>query len=148
MIPALLLKNRTMVKSKNFLYFVDTGNPITTAYIYNARLVDELIFINIEANCVKKSNIISIIEKVSKNIFIPFCVGGGINIFSIIRDYLRAGADKVSICTALVEFTDFIKDSIRIFGSQCIVAFIVYKQVDGELIVFTHSVIKKNICKS
>ena len=53
-IPCLLLKNGRMVKGKKFSEFVDTGNPITAAKIYNAQMVDELIFIDIDASKEKK----------------------------------------------------------------------------------------------
>ncbi len=128
-----------MVKGKQFTDFRDTGNPVTAAKIYNAQLVDELIFIDIEASSGKKSNdLIQVIEEVSKHVFMPFCVGGGINTIDKIRECLHAGADKVSICTALVENPEFIVEAVNVFGSQCIVACIDYKQINGESIVFTN----------
>jgi cyclase len=138
-IPCLLLKGGRMVKSKQFKDFRDTGNPITTARIYNAQSVDELIFIDIDASLEGRAAMIDVIEQVSSELFIPFCVGGGIKDINTIRQLLRSGADKVSICTAAVEDPNFIKEAITIFGSQCIVICIDFRKEGNEYIVYTHS---------
>ena len=41
-----------------------------------------------------------------------------------VRDLLRAGADKVAISTAAVENPSLIRDVLRIFGSQCILYYL------------------------
>lgn len=138
-IPCLLLKGGRMVKGKQFKDFRDTGNPVTAARIYNAQSVDELLFIDIDASKEERSALILVIEEVSKELFIPFCVGGGINNIETIRTLLRAGADKISICTAAVENPDFIKEAVQIFGSQCIVICIDFRKEGNEYVVYTHS---------
>lgn len=138
-IPCLLLKEGRMVKGKQFKNFRDTGNPVTAARVYTAQKVDELLFIDIEGSTKGNSGILQIIEKVAEEVFMPFCVGGGIKSIADIRNLLNAGADKVSICTAAVEDPEFIKDAVSIFGSQCIVVCIDYKFEDGKYIVYTHS---------
>ena len=49
-IPCVLLKNWQLVKSINFDSFRTIGHPISTARIYNARNVDELIVLDIDAS--------------------------------------------------------------------------------------------------
>lgn len=138
-IPCLLLRNGRMVKGKQFIDYRDTGNPVTAARIYNAQSVDELLFIDIEASKEERTALLHVIEEVSKELFIPFCVGGGIRNIDTIRIMLRAGADKVSICTAAFEDPDFIRNAVKIFGSQCIVVCIDFKKVGDDYIVYTHS---------
>ena len=138
-IPCLLLKDGRMVKGKQFKDFRDTGNPITAARVYTAQKVDELFFIDIEGSIKENSGILQIIEKVSEEVFMPFCVGGGIKNIADIRNVLNAGADKVSICTAAVEDPEFISESVNIFGSQCIVICIDYKKEGDKYIIYTHS---------
>jgi cyclase len=128
-----------MVKGKQFNDYRDTGNPVTAARIYNAQSVDELLFIDIEASKEESTALLHVIEEVSKELFIPFCVGGGIRNIDTIRKLLRAGADKVSICTAAFEDPDFIRQAVKIFGSQCIVVCVDFKKIDNEFIVYTHS---------
>lgn len=138
-IPCLLLKDGRMVKGKQFKDFRDTGNPITTARIYNAQSVDELLFIDIDASNQERTALLNVIEEVSKELFIPFCVGGGINNIGIIRRLLRAGADKVSICTAAIENPEFIREAVKVFGSQCIVICIDFRKVGNEYLLYTNS---------
>lgn len=138
-IPCLLLKNGRMVKGKQFTDFIDTGNPVTAAKVYNAQTADELLFIDIEASREGRSTLIDFIEKTSKEVFMPFCVGGGIKDVATIRTLLKAGADKVSISTAAVEDPNFIEQAVNDFGSQCIVICIDYKKIGDQYIVFTHS---------
>jgi cyclase len=128
-----------MVKGKQFNNFRDTGNPITAARIYNAQSVDELIFIDIDASLQGRAALIDVIEQVSSELFIPFCVGGGIRDINTIQQLLRSGADKVAICTAAIENAKFIKDAIEIFGSQCIVICIDFRKEENDYIVYSHS---------
>ena len=138
-IPCLLLKNGRMVKGKQFKDYIDTGNPVTAARIYNAQSVDELLFIDIDASKEERTALLHVIEEVSKELFIPFCVGGGIRDIETIQMLLRAGADKVSVCTAAFEDHDFIRQAVKIFGSQCIVVCVDFKKIGNEFIVYTHS---------
>lgn len=132
-----------MVKGKQFCDYRDTGNPVTAARIYNAQSVDELLFIDIEASKEERTALLHVIEEVSKELFIPFCVGGGIKDIDTIRMLLRAGADKVSICTAAFDDPDFIRQAVKIFGSQCIVVCVDFKKIGDAYIVYTHSGTKK-----
>jgi cyclase len=138
-IPCLLLKDGRMVKGKQFKDFRDTGNPITAARVYTAQKVDELLFIDIEGSTKENIKILQIIEKVAEEVFMPFCIGGGIKNVADIRNLLNAGADKVSICSAAVEDPEFISEAVRIFGSQCIVVCIDYKMEGNKYVVYTHS---------
>ena len=132
-----------MVKGKQFKDFRDTGNPVTAARIYNAQSVDELLFIDIDASKQGRAAMMDVIEQVSRELFIPFCVGGGIKEIDTIRQLLRAGADKVSICTAAVENPAFISEAVQIFGSQCIVICVDFREENGDYIVYTHSGTKR-----
>jgi cyclase len=142
-IPCLLLKDGRMVKGKQFQNYRDTGNPVTAARIYNAQSVDELLFIDIDASNEERTALIHVIEDVSKELFIPFCVGGGIRNIETIRTLLRAGADKVAICTAAVENPDFIREAVQTFGSQCIIVCIDFRREGEKYVVYTHSGNKK-----
>ncbi len=138
-IAVLLLKNGRMVKGKKFKDFRDVGDPISAARIYNAQNADELIFLDIDATEDKRSTLIDIIEKVSKECFMPFSVGGGVSSNDNIRDLLRAGADKVVINTASVENPEFINDASEVFGDQCVVLGIDVKKENNRYIIYTHS---------
>jgi cyclase len=62
-----------------------------------------------------------LIAKVASQVFIPFCVGGGIGTIDDIRSTILAGAEKVSLNSQAVKNPSLITEGARIFGNQCIV---------------------------
>lgn len=143
-IPVLLLKNGRMVKGRKFRDFRDVGDPVSAARIYNAQNADELIILDIEATHERRQTLVDVIERVSKECFMPLSVGGGVNSVSIIKDLLHAGADKVVITTAAAMSPTFVTNAARLFGNQCIIAGIdVMREEDGSYSVWTHSGTKR-----
>jgi cyclase len=120
-IPCLDIDKGRVVKGVNFINLKDAGDPVKNAKFYEKEKADELVFLDITASYEKRKTIIELVKKVAAVIFIPFTVGGGISSLEDIRNLLLAGADKVSINTAAVKNPKIIKESSRIFGSQCIV---------------------------
>lgn len=135
-IPCLDVKNGQVVKGKGFVNLKYAGNPVKLARGYYKGGADELVFLDITAYCEKRKTMIDLVEKVAKQIFIPFTVGGGINSIGDIRNLLNAGADKVSINTAAVNNPDLIKKSAQKFGSQCVVVAIDAKKIRNKWEVF------------
>ncbi len=116
----------------------DTGNPVTNGRIYDAQGVDELIFLDIQATDSSRGLLYETIGKTAEQVFMPFCVGGGVRSVDDIRNLLRAGADKVAINTAAVENPGLISQGAEVFGRQCIVASIDFRRVGDQALVFTH----------
>ena len=48
-IPIFLLKNGRLVKGTNFRDYVDVGDPVSQAMIYDAQGADEIVIVDIEA---------------------------------------------------------------------------------------------------
>ncbi|KYO64332.1 imidazole glycerol phosphate synthase subunit HisF [Thermovenabulum gondwanense] len=120
-VPCLDVKEGRVVKGINFINLIDAGDPVEAAIQYDKMGADELVFLDITASYEKRDIMIEVVEKVAKNVFIPFTVGGGIRTIEDIRKILVAGADKVSINSAAVKNPDLINEASRVFGSQCIV---------------------------
>lgn len=147
LIPKLQLKRRkignsdkmVLVTSVQFQEFINIGDPVSQAKIYQAQAVDELLFVDIDASREsRKTLLIDTIQSVAKEIFMPFTVGGGVRTIEDIRTLLLNGADKVSINTIAVSDPDFIDKASKIFGSQCIVLSIDIKRChDGSYKVWT-----------
>ncbi len=137
-IPCLDIKNGEVVKGTRFEGLRSAGNPIELAKRYNDELADELMFLDITASHEKRKTILKLVEEISKNIFIPFSVGGGISDVEDIRNLLNSGADKVSINTAAVLKPDLIDIAAKKFGSSTIVIAIDAKKVGEEYFVFTY----------
>lgn len=139
-IPKFLLKDGHLVKGVHFHEnFREAGNPVSTAKVYDSYGVDEIIFLDILASEQSRKATLDVIKRVSQEVFMPFAAGGGVSSLEDVNDFLRAGADKVAVCTAAVENPDFIKNAAARFGDQCMVVSIDYKEVDkGVFKVFTH----------
>ena len=88
---------------------------------YERQGADELVFLDITASVESRKTRVELARKVSKVLFIPFTVGGGIGALEEIRALLSQGCDKVSINTAAVRTPGLITDAARRFGSQCVV---------------------------
>jgi len=88
---------------------------------YYRQGVDELVFYDIMASARGTGPMLSLIERVAKQVFIPFCVGGGITTLDDIRSTILAGAEKISLNSQAVKNPSLIKSGARIFGNQCIV---------------------------
>jgi imidazole glycerol phosphate synthase glutamine amidotransferase subunit len=120
-IPCLDVDNGRVVKGINFKNIRDAGNPVELARRYNDEGADEITFLDIGATHKSRDILLDIVEKVSREIFVPLCVGGGISSLDDIRRVLNAGADKVSICSAAIRDPEILTEGARVFGSQCIV---------------------------
>lgn len=120
-IVCLDVKDGRTTKGVKFLNNIDIGDPVEMAAEYYRQGVDELVFYDIIASARGRGPILDLISKVAGQVFIPFCVGGGINTIDDIRQTILAGAEKVSLNSPAVKNPDLIKEGARIFGSQCIV---------------------------
>jgi cyclase len=75
----------------------------------------------------------------SKECFVPFTLGGGIDNIDQISTLLHSGADKVCINTAAYDKPSLIQKSAARFGAQCIVASIDVRRGDNNPICFSHA---------
>ncbi len=141
-IPCLDVKAGRVVKGVNFVQLVDAGDPVEAAYAYDKAGADELVFLDITASYENRDIIIDVVKKTAARAFMPLTVGGGVRTIDDVKRLLKAGADKVSINTAAVKQPEFVKESAKIFGSQCIVVAIDAKRKikDSKLTfeVYTH----------
>ena len=137
-IPCLDVKGGQVVKGKGFVNLKYAGNPVKLARKYYEDGADELAFLDITASYEKRKTMINLVEKVAKQIFIPFTVGGGISTIKDIRNLLKAGADKISVNTSAVNNPDLIEEAAEKFGSQCIVIAIDAKKIKSKWKIFVN----------
>jgi len=135
-IPCLDIDKGRVVKGVNFVDIIDAGDPVESAIRYNELGADELALLDITATFEKRKTVIDIVKNVSKEVFIPLTVGGGISKLEDIYNLLNAGCDKVSINSSAVKNPNFIQESSKRFGSSCITIAIDIKKVGNDYNVF------------
>ena len=118
-IVCLDVKDGRTTKGVKFQNNVDIGDPVEMAAEYQG--VDELVFYDIMASARGRGPILDLIARVASQVFIPFCVGGGIGTLDDIRSTILAGAEKISLNSQAVKNPDLISQGARVFGNQCIV---------------------------
>lgn len=120
-IVCLDVKDGRTTKGVKFQNNIDIGDPVEMAKEYYRQGVDELVFYDIIASARGRGPILELISQVASQVFIPFCVGGGIGTIEDIRSTILAGAEKISLNSQAVKNPDLITEGARIFGNQCIV---------------------------
>ena len=120
-IVCLDVKDGRTTKGVKFQNNIDIGDPVEMAAEYYRQGVDELVFYDIIASARGRGPILDLISRVASEVFIPFCVGGGIGTIEDIRSTILAGAEKISLNSQAVKNPGLITEGARIFGNQCIV---------------------------
>jgi cyclase len=131
-IPCLDVDRGRVVKGTNFVNLRDAGDPVSVAARYEQEGADELVFLDIAASHEGRDIMIDVVRRTAEQVFMPLTVGGGIRTMDDIRNLLNAGSDKVSINSAACRDPDFVRESARRFGSQCIVVNIDPKRVQRD----------------
>jgi cyclase len=135
-IPCLDVKEGRVVKGTNFINLVDAGNAVELSARYAEEGADELVFLDITASFEKRKILLDLVTQVAAVIRIPFTVGGGISEIKDIEALLKAGADKISLNTAIVKNPGLIPEASKLVGSQAVVAAIDVNLVNGKYFVF------------
>jgi cyclase len=138
LIPRLDIKGENLIKGVHLEGLRVIGPPNEYALKYYESGADELIYIDTVASLYGRNNLLHIVEKAARNIFIPITVGGGINTVDDAMQILRAGADKVAINTGAIANPEIINQLANHLGSQCIVLSIqVIKNKMGTWMAYT-----------
>ncbi|NOX26840.1 MAG: imidazole glycerol phosphate synthase subunit HisF [Gammaproteobacteria bacterium] len=131
-IPCLDVDNGRVVKGVQFVDIRDAGDPVEVARRYDAQGADELVFLDITASHQGRDTIVSVVEQVASEIFIPLTVGGGIRAVDDVGRMLKAGADKVGINTAAIAEPDLVRRAADKYGTQCIVVAVDARRVSAK----------------
>lgn len=116
-IPALQIKERKLVKTRQFGRARYVGDPINAIRVFNEKEVDELILLDIG----NKGRIdFEYIEKCAEECFMPLTYGGGIRRHEDASALFRLGIEKVVLREAAYADPGFVKELVKRFGSQSI----------------------------
>ena len=131
-IPRIDLKNNDVVKGYHLEGWKKIGDPIELAHYYYNNYCDEIIFIDSVASLFSRKKIIRIIKELSKSVFVPITIGGGIRSMNDVDDMFHVGADKIAINTVCFDNIEIIRHISKKYGSQSIVLSIQAKKFQNN----------------
>lgn len=120
-IPCLDVLNGTTVKGINFEGLSDLGDPVALGKKYSQEGADELVYLDISASAEERNTFTKLVERIAKEINIPFTVGGGIGRLEDAAKLLEAGADKVTINSSALSNPAIVSEIAAKYGSQFVV---------------------------
>jgi len=109
------------VKGTQFVDLRDAGDPAELALKHAAGGADEIVLLDISATVESRPTLLQTVNRTAQQLFIPFCVGGGIRSLDDAARVLENGADKISINSAAVKTPALIEEIAGRFGSQAVV---------------------------
>jgi cyclase len=139
LIACLDVRDGRVVKGVNFADLRQAGDPAALADRYNREGIDELTVLDVTATLEGRRALLDTIREVSRRIFIPLAVGGGIRSMNDARAVIDAGADKVSLNSAALADPALVTRVANTYGSQAVIVAIDAKRGHGGFEVFARS---------
>lgn len=146
LIPSLLIHNGGLVKTVNFKSPKYVGDPINALKIFNEKLADELIILDIDASINKVEPNYSLIKDFATECRMPLCYGGGVKTLEQAQKIISLGVEKVSVSSLLFENPSEIIQIVHSIGSQSLVVVLDVKKnkIFGGYDIYTHNGNKKH----
>ena len=139
LIACLDVRDGRVVKGINFKGLRSAGDPAELAARYNVEGIDELTVLDVTATLEGRNALLETIREVSRRIFIPLAVGGGIRSMDDARAVIDAGADKVSLNSAALKDPALVTAVANTYGSQAVIVAIDAKRDHGRFEIFSRS---------
>lgn len=141
-VPVLLLKNGSLVRSTGFGRHRVIGDPFLQCTRFNSWLIDELIYLDISDHTTSSQGRIDtgnrrlsdsseIQQFVAQDCLVPLAWGGRMRSYDDASAAIDRGADKVVFTTALATAHDEIARVASRFGEQAVCVGIDYAMRDG-----------------
>ena len=110
-----------VVKGVQFVDIIDAGDPAALASRHAREGADEIVLLDITATHEGRATLLDTVRRTARELFVPFCVGGGIRSADDAAQVFEAGADKVSVNSAALADPTLISAIGRSFGAQAVV---------------------------
>jgi len=140
-IPCLLVQNKGLVKTIKFKDPKYVGDPINAVKIFNEKLVDELIVLDIDASTLESEPDYKLIENLAAECRMPFCYGGGIKTIDQVQRIFSLGVEKIAISSVAIENPSIISSIATKVGNQSVVVVldVMKKQFGDKYEIITHN---------
>lgn len=119
--PCLLIHQSGLVKTVGFQSHKYIGDPINAVRIFNDKMADELIVLDIDASVSAREPDYETIAKIAAECRMPLCYGGGITSAKQARRIIGLGVEKVAISSAAVQRPTLIAELANELGRQSVV---------------------------
>lgn len=117
-IPFLDIKNGLLIKGINFEGLRVLGFAKDFAKLYYSQGADEICYQDSVATLYGTNNLNNLVRNSSREIFIPFSVGGGIRSINDASKMFTSGADKIIMNSAVIDNINLLKEASLIYGSS------------------------------
>ncbi len=121
LIPCLLVHNQGLVKTVKFGDPKYVGDPINAVRIFNEKVVDELMVIDIDATVEGREPDYRMIKNLATECRMPLCYGGGIKTVEQIEKIIALGVEKLAISSAAIDDPQLISSAAERVGAQSVV---------------------------
>ena len=128
-IPILLIKGNSVVKTVQFNEVRMVGDAITNVKVFSNRMADEMVIVDIEATAKGRINS-ELIKRLAKHCIMPLAVGGGISSLDDAELLFRSGADKIVLNSEFYKNPDIITQISNKYGRQAVVFSLDVKETD------------------
>ncbi len=139
LIACLDVRNGCVVKGVNFESLREAGDPAALAKRYNREGIDEVVVLDVTATIEGRRAFEETIRAVSRELFIPLTVGGGIRCEADAAAAIDAGADKVGVNSAALAEPALLTRLAARYGSQAVVVAIDARREGDRFRVFARS---------
>jgi cyclase len=116
-----LVKNKGLVKTRNFGNPKYVGDPLNAVRIFNEKEVDELVVLDIDASADGRDPDYTLIKNLASECRMPLCYGGGIKNVEQAKKILGLGVEKVALGSIAVESESIVSTLSSQVGSQSVV---------------------------
>lgn len=140
-IPVLLMRDKGLVKTRQFKDDKYVGDPINAVKIFNEKEVDELTLLDIDATVKGYAPDYDQLRKIAVESRMPLCYGGGIADAGQAAEVIALGFEKVSISAAALVRPGLIREMAERVGRQSVVLTI---DVRKEGLLGTYNVYSHN----
>lgn len=139
-LPILTMEGRKLVKTVRFSNPKYIGDPINALKIFNDKMVDEIIVLDISASRERRQPNFEFIYELAGECFSPLGYGGGIKSLDDAKRVFDCGVEKVVLNSVAIDYPEIITEIASIYGSQSVVISIDVKKTSlyGER-AFTRS---------
>ncbi len=120
-IPMLLMRDKGLVKTRQFKDDKYVGDPINAVKIFNEKEVDELTLLDIGATVKGYAPDYEQLRKIAVESRMPLCYGGGITDAGQAAEITALGFEKVSVSAAALARPELIRQMANRVGRQSVV---------------------------